>query len=52
MDDDEGEAVLACGDCGAAAFNLTLDGRVLCDECGTLLAPYNTRGVPLDMAVH
>lgn len=53
-DDDEAEevAVLSCGECGSAAFNFTLSGQILCDECGGLLGSFNTRGAPLGVEVH
>lgn len=43
MNDDEGDALLTCASCGASGFVFTADGRVLCESCGGLLAPYGLR---------
>lgn len=51
-DEDEGTDVLECSECGAAAFNFAIDGRILCDVCGSLLGKFSTRGAPAGVEVH
>lgn len=54
-DDDEAEGdgvhILACAECGSGSFVFTLDGRVLCNDCGGLLGPYSLPGaIPASQA--
>lgn len=49
---DDDLAVLECAECGSSAFNFTLDGRVMCDECGGVLGPYKMPGAIPDDQVH